>query len=354
MAGFADVPDAGDTGLSQTGEPGRLFLWFPVGLALHKVRRYLRQVDRLFATTVSGALTVESPEGYPRDLLVDLVELLTEDEGADTRCVFKRGGDELEPGDIRRVRTIHELRALHQSSWLVEMLRGDRLTSVFQPIVHADETSRVLGHEALLRGIGFDGQPVSPGPMFDAARGCGMVPELDRAARRSAIRVAGATEERRKLFLNFTPEVLRDGGESVAQTIDAIAAADIPRDRVVFEVIDSGRTVDVRQLCTIVDSVRHAGFRVALDDIGCGEHSRRLIHEVRPDFIKLDMDQVRRASSQSNEDYDAERLLDLAQQLKVETIAEGVETGEELAWNRVSGATYVQGYFIGRPGALSE
>jgi EAL domain-containing protein (putative c-di-GMP-specific phosphodiesterase class I) len=50
---------------------------------------------------------------------------------------------------------------------------------------------------------------------------------------------------------------------------------------------------------------------------------------------------------------DAERLLELAQNLRIETIAEGVETSEELDWNRERGAKYVQGYFIARPGDLS-
>lgn len=346
MVDFAEMPD------ERAGDPGRLFLWFPVGLALRKVCRYLRQDDRQFTTTSTGALAVCAAEGYPEDLLLDLADLLTDDEGADTPCVFKCGDDDLDVDDIRRVRTIHELRQLRASSWLVDMLRTDRLTSVFQPIVHADETSRVLGHEAFVRGIRNNGQTVAPGQLFDAARGCGMLPELDCAARRSAIRVAGVHEQGRQLFLNFTPEAIRDGVRSLAPTISAIEAAEIPRDRVVFEVIESERTVDVRHLRSVVDAVRHAGFRVALDDIGCAEHSRRLIHEVRPDFIKLDMEQMRRPSGSSQEESDAERLLDLAQCLKVETIAEGVETGEELDWNRTRGATYVQGYFIGRPGAL--
>ena len=63
--------------------------------------------------------------------------------------------------------------------------------------------------------------------------------------------------------------------------------------------------------------------------------------------MKLDMERVRAASVPQM--AQAERLLDLAQQLKIETIAEGVETGEELEWNRERGATYVQGYYIARP-----
>jgi len=96
--------------------------------------------------------------------------------------------------------------------------------------------------------------------------------------------------------------------------------------------------------------VRAEGFRVSLDDIGVEDHSRRLIHAVRPDFVKLDMQRVRRSPLPHL--GDAERLLDLAQHLKIETIAEGVETVEELDWNRERGATYVQGYYIARPGEL--
>ena len=342
--GCADAP-------SRAADPGRLFLWFPVGLAVRKVGRYLRQIERTFSTTSTGALTIDSPEGYPVELLLDLTELLTTDEGADTRCVFKAGSEDLEVEDIGRVRTIHELRELQASAWLVEMMRGERLTSVFQAIVHADEPSRVLGHEALLRGIGHDGRTMSPGPLFDAARHCGMLTELDSAAHQSAIRAVASQDGRRQLFLNITADAVREGVSCLAPTIDAIEAADIPRETVVLEVIDAESTPDVRQLRAVVDRVRDAGFRVALDDIGCAEHSRRLIHEVRPDFIKLDMNEVRRVAGGPSV-RDAERVLDLAQHLKIQTIAESVETGEELDWNRQFGATYVQGYFIGRPAKL--
>jgi EAL domain-containing protein (putative c-di-GMP-specific phosphodiesterase class I) len=329
-----------------------LFLWFPVGLATRTVSHYLRQIGRSFTTTSTGALTVDSPEGYPADLLVDLAEMLTEDEAADTRCVFKAGSDDLDVEDIRRVRTIHELRQLEASAWLVEMMRGERLTSVFQPIVYAHQPNRVLGHEALLRGIGDDGRTMSPLRLIDAARDCGMLTELDSASHRSAIRAAAEHDGRRQLFLNFTPDAVRDGVRCLAPTIDAIDAAEIPRQAVVLEVVDAERTSDVRHLCSVLDSVRDAGLRVALDDIGCAEHSRRLIHEVRPDFIKLDMEEVRRVAGGPSV-RDAERLLDLASHLKIQTIAEGVETGEELDWNRQFGATYVQGYFIARPAAFA-
>jgi len=345
-----EVPDRCDEAPFSAGHPGRLFLWFPVGLAHRKVRQYLRGIERSFTTTLSGALTVDAPEGFPEELVLDLTQLLTEHESGDTRCVFKIGGDDLDVDDIARVRTIDELRHARASSWFVDMLRAERLTSVFQPIVLASETSKVMGHEALMRGIDLDGKQMSAGSLLEAARDCGMMGELDCAARRSAINIVASQEERRPVFLNFTAEAMRDGVRGLSPTIRAIESADIPRERVVFEVIEAEQMADVAQLKTVVDSVRAEGFRVSLDDIGVEDHSRRLIHAVRPDFVKLDMQRVRRSPLPHL--GDAERLLDLAQHLKIETIAEGVETVEELDWNRERGATYVQGYYIARPGEL--
>lgn len=330
--------------------PGRLFLWFPVGMALRKVRRYMLRTERPFSRTFGGAIVLDAPAGPLEELLLELADLLTADESADTRWLFKIGHGELDADDAARVRTIDELRQMHASSWFVDLLRGDRLTSVFQPIVLASEPATVVGHEAFMRAVDEEGKPMSAGELLVAARDCGMLTELDCAARRSAIDIAARRDERRPLFLNFTAEAMRDGARALSPTIRAIEAADIPRERVVFEVIEAEEAVDVRQLRDVVDSVRGEGFRVALDDIGVEESSRRLIHAVRPDFIKLDMERVRRSPLPHL--GDAERLLDLAQRLRIEAIAEGVETSEELDWNRERGARYVQGYFTGRPGDL--
>lgn len=352
MQQSSDALRARDAAAPRNGQVvvGRLYLWFPVGSAMRKVRTYMRRIDREFHTAATDALSVDASDGYPEELLIELSSLLTADEAADTRCLYKVDGGDIEVDDVARVRTVRELEQARESSWLVDLIRDDRLTSIFQPIVHSSEPSRVLGHEALVRGIREDGRTMSPFRLIEAARGCGMLPELDCAARRSAIRVAARSDDTRPLFINVTSEAMRAGASALGPMIQAIDSADIPRDRVVLEVIEAEQTTDVRQLRLVADSVREAGFRVALDDVGCEEHSRRMIHEVRPDFVKLDMERVR--LSPSPHLGDAERLLDLAQRLKIETIAESVETVAELDWNRERGATYVQGFLIARPGQL--
>src|SRR3954467_15044760 len=82
---------------------GRLFLWFPVGLAARRACQHLFHSGRSFNTTWSGAVVVDAKHGYPEELIGELAELLSVHESADTRCVFKAGVDDLDVHDIARV-----------------------------------------------------------------------------------------------------------------------------------------------------------------------------------------------------------------------------------------------------------
>jgi hypothetical protein len=88
--------------------PGRLFLWFPVGLAARRVCQHLAQAGCSFDTTWTGAVMVDAPHGDPDELIIELGQLLSAHESADTRCVFKAGYDDLDGEDIARVVTIDE------------------------------------------------------------------------------------------------------------------------------------------------------------------------------------------------------------------------------------------------------
>jgi EAL domain-containing protein (putative c-di-GMP-specific phosphodiesterase class I) len=79
-----------------------------------------------------------------------------------------------------------------------------------------------------------------------------------------------------------------------------------------------------------------------------------LIHQLKPDFIKLDMALVRDVHRDAYKAVITSKLLELAGELNVETIAEGVETAEEMAWLKEAGATYVQGYLIAKPAPVAR
>jgi EAL domain-containing protein (putative c-di-GMP-specific phosphodiesterase class I) len=173
--------------------------------------------------------------------------------------------------------------------------------------------------------------------------------QLDLAARRSAIQAAHRHRVRSLIFINFTPTSIYDPQFCLRSTVGAIDEAGISHDQIVFELTESDRTQEIEHLQAILRFYRSAGFRVALDDMGSGYSGLNLLHQLRPDFIKLDMELTRNVHQDPYKALIAEKVLDIAQKLQIQTVAEGIESPEELAWVREHGADFVQGYCIARP-----
>jgi EAL domain-containing protein (putative c-di-GMP-specific phosphodiesterase class I) len=333
-------------------DPGNLVLWFPLGHSSTKAIRALADAGFNPVPGADGQITCAVDDGRPERAAEAIAAQLTTMECDDTRCLYKIGNVPASMADVPQIRSLTQLLRLYGGEWFLSLLAENRLTSVFQPIVRADDRTAVFGQEALARGKSESGETVSPGKLFDEARNSGLLFNLDLACRRSAI----ASAKRRglgvgeKVFVNFTPTSIYDPTYCLRSTMAAVDDAGIPHGNVVFEVIESERTSDTGHLRTILAFYRGAGFQVALDDVGAGYSSLNLIHQLRPDYAKLDMELIRGVDQDKYKAVVAAKLLESARELGIETIAEGIETEGELAWCRDNGATFVQGYLIGKPG----
>ncbi|MBM3908694.1 MAG: EAL domain-containing protein [Gemmatimonadetes bacterium] len=328
---------------------GRMYLWFPTEQALAKVVGLLRQHTLDFESAEGDSLIVDVEWSVLRDIVGPLRRLLTHTEADDTRVLYKPAGGKLSIADFPTVKSYSQFALVSQSTWLRDLLDARRYTSVLQPIVHAADPSTVYAREALLRGAERDGSIVYAQYLFEVARGCGMLAELDLAARDSAIEVMTRAAHSEALFLNLTPSAIDDPLAALAHTVEQIDRLGLPHERVVFEVVESENAPDMVHLRGLLATYREAGFRVALDDVGAGYSSLNRLHQLRPDFIKLDMDLVRHVDRGPYKALVARKTIEIATELGVATIAEGVETEGELAWAQKHGAAYVQGYATGRP-----
>lgn len=329
-------------------EAGRLFLWFPLGQALGRVTAELATAEvRADARCLAVAVGTSDIPG----LLARVAGLLSGEELRATRVFFKEGEGEPDFADFPKVSPLDHFMAQGESAWLVDMLSEERLTSHFQPIVYAGDTRRVFAFEALMRGKERDGKLVSPARILDLARRADLLFQVDLAARHTAIREAVRHELRSPIFINFTPTSLYDPSYSLRTTVEAIRDAGLTPADVVFEVIESEQITDVKHLVDLIAHYRRQGFQVALDDLGSGYSSLNLIHQLKPDIIKLDMGLVRDVHREPYKAVITEKLLQIARTLGVITIAEGIETADELRWVRERGVDFVQGYLIARPAA---
>lgn len=274
-------------------------------------------------------------------------------ELAGTRVVTTDGRDP-GPADLHRVMGADVFVNRFKAAWLVEALEERRYTTWFQPIVHrADrDPDRPFAREGLFRLRERDGTLIPPGHVFAVAADAGLLFNLDLVARRSAVETAARARFRSKIFVNFNPSSIYDPSYCLRTTAAAIEEFGVRPSDVVFELTESHRAHDKAHLKGILAFYRKAGFGIALDDVGAGWSGLNLLHELRPDYMKIDMDLVRDVDREPFKQTIVHHLLSIAQTQGIMTIAEGIETEAEAEWLCDQGVDFLQGYLFRRPGPV--
>jgi len=325
---------------------GLLHLRFPTPHAQAKVVQSLKNLcDEV--KICSGVVTIPFSGEDGIALFPQLTQILTPLEQEDVKVLFQPQGKEMNLSDYFAVEPMKRFWARYQSVWLIDVLEGNHLFSLFQPIVAA-QSLEVFAYECLLRGRLAD-QVILPGQLFEAARNAGMVFQLDVAARFAAIRGAAEHGIQQKVFVNFLPNSIYDPQNCLRSTMTLLNQLGLSCRQVVFEVVESDRVTDIDHLRNILNFYRKEGFEVALDDLGAGYSSLNMLHELRPNYVKLDMGLVQNVSGDRYKGLIAEKLIETAHLLEVQVIAEGIECREDYEWLRQRQVNYVQGYYFARP-----
>ncbi len=333
-----DVPDA-----------GRLWLAAPLGHTQARLRAFLGERGLAPDESLAGLIAVDLPPGRLRRLGVELVGAFTAPELGGSRCLLLPPGALPQPADLARTQSLAALLARSQGAWLIEMLRAGRLTTFFQPIVRTDDPRQVHAHECLLRGRDEDGSLVGAGEILRVAREAELLFPVDRAARLAAIRSVVEHGPTGLVFLNFSPSAIYDPAYCLRTTVSAVEASGLAPERVVFEVNEADQVSDLSHLLGIARYYRQRGFRLALDDLGAGYASLDLLARLQPEYVKVDMGLTRGVDHDPWRGRVLGRLLELARELRVHSVVEGVETEAEWRWARDHGADFCQGFLFARP-----
>lgn len=123
---------------------------------------------------------------------------------------------------------------------------------------------------------------------------------------------------------------------------------------IVFEVTESEFVHDRKHLVRITEFYREQGYGIALDDLGSGYSSLNLLHDLNPDYIKLDMELVRNIHQSQFKQITMQKIIELAYKLNILTIAEGIETEDELRFMQTLPVNYYQGFYFAKPYPISK
>jgi diguanylate cyclase (GGDEF)-like protein/PAS domain S-box-containing protein len=243
-------------------------------------------------------------------------------------------------------------RRLQEEERLRAALQGDGVTVVYQPIVDLS-TGHVLGTEALARLKGPQGRLVGPDGFIGVAEDSGLIVPLgtavlDQACAQQAEWGLSEPGTFQTVAVNVSARQLAGRG-LVDQVAATLSAHDVPPQALCLELTESALIDSTPSTRRTVEGLKALGALIALDDFGTGWSSLAYLRRFPIDMIKVDRSFV---SGLGADDDDAEvvrAVISLGHALRLSTVAEGIETYEQLAFLRELGCDYGQGYLFGRP-----
>ena len=232
-------------------------------------------------------------------------------------------------------------------------LRERQFLVFFQPKfdVHRDEPM-LSSAEALVRWRHPKLGMISPGVFIPLFENNGLIQALDQYVWADAAAHIRAWKERLGVALPVSVNVSRVDllDPSLVDKLQRIVSDNgLSYGELLLEITESAYTADAEQIIQKVHQLRRLGFRIEMDDFGSGYSSLSMLSSLPIDALKLDMQFIRNAFQQHKDTRLLEAMIRLAESFEVPTIAEGVETEEQLLALKAMGCGIVQGYYFSRP-----
>ncbi len=228
--------------------------------------------------------------------------------------------------------------------------RGE-LELYYQPQVTVKEPRRVVGVEALLRWDSPELGRVGPDRFIPVAESSGLIGEIGQWVLEEASRTLADWQERGQLIrmaMNVSSEQF-----SRSDFVDRIRELVIREQLMVglfeLELTESSILKDSQQCQRNMEELRELGVRLAIDDFGTGYSSLSYLHQLPVDAVKIDRSFVKDLLARESNLRLVEGVIRLAKALRLEVVAEGVETAEQLDKLNELGCDLAQGYYIERP-----
>lgn len=243
-------------------------------------------------------------------------------------------------------KTIAETAEINAQMWLIDAIGDNRLICHFQPVV--DRAGNIFGYESLVRAIGEDGNLINGGEIFCASRALRIEHLIDRHLHELAIKGymdAGLTGF---LFINLVPGFIQRPEFYFGGLTEAAKKYGMNAKNIALDFTKSETPRDIQHLKAITHYCRSQGYLVSLDDIESPQTAQRILNEMRPDFIKIDMRLVQRADQPEAMGMIRE-LVEMTHNTSSMLIAEGVETESIRVLLEQAGIGLYQGYLFSPP-----
>ena len=228
---------------------------------------------------------------------------------------------------------------------------AERLFLVYQPLVEL-ASGRIVGAEALLRWRTEQGDFIPPDTFIPLAEQSGLMVPIGDWVARSALQfqrqLADLGHTGLRMAVNVSHVQFREP-DFVDKLAGATREFGTPPGMLEIELTESVAIDNIELIEQKLAAVRNAGIAISIDDFGTGYSSLNIVRQLNVDRLKIDRSFISGKTSREDSFSIAGIVLQLATQLGLKTIAEGIETEEQRQRMLALGCTDGQGYLFARP-----
>ena len=316
-------------------------------VALEIGGRLIEELRRSYDVDEHGvAVTLSAGVALPRDVATLASDLLHDADSACDRAHASGGNTCLAYSEEMRLESV--ARVTLRDALRDAVARGDQFELHYQPEVEI-RTGRIVACEALLRWHHPSCGQQSPARFIPIAEQSGLIVPIGEWVMREACRQYQAW---RAAGLAPVPIAVNVSAvqfahaDVLALISHALAESGAPPGAIDIEITESVLVDCSSGLVDELAEIRRLGVRIALDDFGTGFSSLGYLRRLPLSLLKIDQNFARGAVQNASDAAIVRSIVGLASELGLRTIAEGVETAEQLAFLRETGCDEMQGYFV--------
>lgn len=218
-------------------------------------------------------------------------------------------------------------------------------------------TKKLIGVEALIRWDDPHEGAISPAEFIPLAEDCGLIGEIDNWV------LMTACKELKKLFAGNSPSILLSVNFSAAHLIrkdicegveSVLNCTGYPGNRLELEITETVVTSEIAHLNTQLHAIRELGVEISIDDFGVAYSSLSRLKQLPLNTLKIDRSFIRDIGNDKDDEVIVRTIIDMAHNLNLKVVAEGVETEEQYQFIREHHCDVVQGFYFGRPMSIAE
>jgi|CZKF01.1.fsa_nt_gi EAL domain-containing protein (putative c-di-GMP-specific phosphodiesterase class I) len=228
----------------------------------------------------------------------------------------------------------------------------DEFFPLFQPLVELN-SGQLAGFEALARWNHARLGAISPDAFIPIVQKCGYINALTRKLLEKTFEAAPLLPSALRLSINLSPQQLID--ETLPGQIAAVAQrGGFPLDRLTVEMTEGALLNHLSCAQAVAGELKSMDCRLSLDNFGTGHSSLFHLHALPFDEVKIDRSLIHAITQSRASRTIVAAIFGLGRDLGLETVAQGVETEEEVGILSEMHCDLAQGWFFGRPAAAAE